>query len=104
MGVAGEFRLCGALKGRLNEGLALGAAHKAPARDCSRSLGELGKGKVPIASPNRSRTGLAALRIEAVEQRLLHHPPFAHHGVSSRFAVKVNQPHVIAASDFFNIG
>src|SRR5215472_1723613 len=28
------------------------------------------------------------LKAEAVEQRLLHHPPFAHHGVSPRFAAK----------------
>ena len=28
------------------------------------------------------------LKAEAVEQRLLHHLPFAHHGVSPRFAVK----------------
>jgi hypothetical protein len=29
-----------------------------------------------------------ALEAEAVEQRLLHHPPFAHHGASPRFTVK----------------
>jgi hypothetical protein len=29
------------------------------------------------------------LKAEAVEQRLLHHPPLAHHGVSPRFAVKI---------------
>src|SRR3984957_14764677 len=28
------------------------------------------------------------LKAEAVEQRLLHHPPFAHHRVSPRFTVK----------------
>jgi hypothetical protein len=28
------------------------------------------------------------LKAQAVEQRLLHHPPLAHQGVSSRFAVK----------------
>ena len=34
------------------------------------------------------------LKAEAVEQRLLHHPPFAHHGVSPRIAV------LRTASDF----
>src|SRR5271170_5371279 len=29
------------------------------------------------------------LEAEAVEQRLLHHPPLAHHGVSPRFAAKI---------------
>src|ERR1700735_1604232 len=28
------------------------------------------------------------LKAEAVEQRLLHHPPFAHHRLSPRFTVK----------------
>jgi hypothetical protein len=28
------------------------------------------------------------LKVEAIEQRLLHHPPLAHHGVSPRFATK----------------
>jgi hypothetical protein len=28
------------------------------------------------------------LKAETVEQRLLHHPPFAHHGPSPRFTVK----------------
>ena len=42
------------------------------------------------------------LKAEPVEQRLLHHPTLAHHGVSPRFAVKLNQQRVAAASDFFN--
>ena len=56
IGFAGEFRLRGALKGRLNEGLALGAPHEAPACELSRSLGELVKGKVPIEIPRETFT------------------------------------------------
>jgi hypothetical protein len=40
------------------------------------------------------------LKAEAVEQRLLHHPPFAHHGASPDSPRKVNQQRV-TANDFF---
>jgi len=42
------------------------------------------------------------LKAEAVEQRLLHHPPLAHHGVSPRFAVKIESPASHRGKDFFN--
>jgi hypothetical protein len=45
MRFAGEFRFGGALKGGLNESLALGAPNKAPARNVARSPGELVKGE-----------------------------------------------------------
>src|SRR5277367_3484704 len=42
------------------------------------------------------------LEAEAVEQRLLHHPPLAHHHESPRFIEKLNQSRVGNASEFFN--
>ena len=42
------------------------------------------------------------LKAEAVEQRLLHHRPFAHHRVSPRFTVKSESAARHRGSDFFN--
>jgi hypothetical protein len=42
------------------------------------------------------------LEAKAIEQRLLHHPPFAHHRESPDSLRKLNPQRVIAASDCFN--
>jgi hypothetical protein len=54
MRVAEKFRLRGAMKRRLDEGLALGAPHEASARDLSRNLGEPIEGEVAVEIPRET--------------------------------------------------
>jgi hypothetical protein len=42
------------------------------------------------------------LKAEAVEQRLLHHPPLAHHRQNPRFIEKTESEPSRDASEFFN--
>jgi hypothetical protein len=49
-------------------------------------LAEVGEINEVVDSPQEMIIGNMALKAEAVEQRLLHHRPLAHHRLASRLA------------------